>query len=124
MSRMDRFDPRPHRAGRPPTPGRLGYVQAFLNSFWERDGGGEDRWATRDGVAAWLRERDFDDSVGEAELGRTGALGAGLSAALLGEGWGGVAEEGGVVVRHGDETSWLEPAGDGPAAARALALGI
>jgi hypothetical protein len=124
MVRMDRFDPGPQPAGRLPAPGRLGYVQAFLNSFWDLDGGGADRWATPAGLSGWLGERGFDDTVSEAELQRTLALRDGLRAALLGEGWSGVSAQGGLVVRHGDEASWLEPAADGPPAARALALGI
>jgi predicted RNA-binding Zn ribbon-like protein len=121
---MDRFDPGRQPAGRRPAPGRLGYVQAFLNSFWDLDADGADRWATSAGLAAWLRERGFDDTVMEAERGRTVALRDGLRAALLGDGWGGVREDAPLVVRHDDTDSWLEPAGDGPAAARALAIAV
>src|SRR5215211_6345493 len=121
---MDRFDPGRQPAGRPPAPGRLGYVQAFLNSFWDLDADGADRWATTDGLARWLRERGFADGVTEPEGERTLAVRDGLRAALLGEGWEGAQDDGELIVRHGAEGSWLEPAGDRPAAARALALGI
>ena len=121
---MDRFDPGRQPAGRLPAPGRLGYVQAFLNSFWDLDNDGADRWATADGLAAWLRERGFGGTVSERERERTVALRDRLRAALLGEGWDGVADDGPLAVVHGAETSWLEPVGDGPSAARALALGI
>jgi hypothetical protein len=121
---MDRFDPGRQPAGRAPAPGRLGYVQAFLNSFWDLDREGADRWATPAGLATWLRERGFGDALSEAEWDRTVALRDGLRAALLGEGWGGVRDGGALVVRHDAAGTWLEPAGDGAAAARALAVGV
>jgi predicted RNA-binding Zn ribbon-like protein len=121
---MDRFDPGRQPAGRLPAPGRLGYVQAFLNSFWDLDADGADRWATDAGLAAWLRERGFSDAVTEAERTRTVALRDGLRAALLGEGWAGVDDGGALVVRHEATGAWLEPAGDGPSAARALAVAV
>jgi hypothetical protein len=124
MVRMDRFDPGRQPAGRRPAPGRLGYVQAFLNSFWDLDNDGVDRWATTDGLAAWLRERGFEAAVTEPERRRTVALRDGLRAALRGEGWDGVRDDGPLYVRHGSGGSWLEPAEEGPAAARALAVGI
>src|SRR3954452_8634936 len=100
MILMDRFDPGRQPAGRRPAPGRLGYVQAFLNSFWDLDADGADRWATDAGLATWLRERGFDDAVTQAEHSRTIALRDNLRAALLGEGWTGVRDDGLVVVRH------------------------
>lgn len=121
---MDRFDPGRQPAGRAPAPGRLGYVQAFLNSFWDLDAGGADRWATPAGLARWLRERGFGDTVTQRELARTVALRDALRGALLGEGWAGVGDDGALVVRHGADGAWLEPAGDGPQAARALAVAI
>jgi predicted RNA-binding Zn ribbon-like protein len=121
---MDRFDPGRQPAGRQPAPGRLGYVQAFLNSFWDLDADGADRWAAPAGLAEWLRERGFDDNVTEAERARTVALRDGLRAALLGNGWSGVSGDGQLVVRHDSTGAWLEPAGDGPGAARALALAV
>ena len=125
MVAMDRFDAGHQPAGRLPAPGRLGYVQAFLNSFWDLDDGGSDRWETTAGLAGWLRERGFAaDTVTAAERRRTVALRDGLRAALLGDGWHGVHDDGELVVRHDDDGAWLEPAGEGPAAARALALAI
>jgi predicted RNA-binding Zn ribbon-like protein len=121
---MDRFDPGRQPAGRQPAPGRLGYVQAFLNSFWDLDADGADRWATTDGFGTWLRERGFGDTVGEAERLRTIALRDALRAALLGQGWHGVHDDGPLVARHDAAGAWLEPAGDGPGAARSLALAI
>src|SRR5881392_302507 len=112
---MDRFDPGRQPAGRRPAPGRLGYVQAFLNSFWDLDNDGADRWATIGGLAAWLRERGFADRVTEGDRARTVALRDALRAALLGEGWHRVSDDGAVVVRHDAQGAWLEPAGDGPA---------
>jgi predicted RNA-binding Zn ribbon-like protein len=124
MGTMDRFEPGRQPAGRAPAPGRLGYVQAFLNSFWDLDAGGADHWATREGLAAWLDERGFAGPVSEAERDRTVALRDGLREALRGKGWSQVSEGAAVVVRHDATGSWLEPVGDGPAAARALALAI
>jgi hypothetical protein len=122
---MDRFDPGRQPAGRQPAPGRLGYVQAFLNSFWDLDDGGRDRWETCGGFARWLGERGFAaDGISEPERARTVALRDALRAALLGDGWDGVHDDAAVIVRHGSAGAWLEPAGDGPAAARALALAI
>jgi predicted RNA-binding Zn ribbon-like protein len=121
---MDRFDPGRQPAGRRPAPGRLGFVQAFLNSFWDLDDGGNDRWETTEGLARWLRERGFAGTVSEAERARTVALRDGLRAALLGKGWHGVRDEGAVTVRHDAGGAWLEPEGDGPAGARALAIAV
>ena len=121
---MDRFDPGRQPAGRRPAPGRLGYVQAFLNSFWDLDADGADRWASTEGLAAWLRERAFDDTVTEAERARTIALRDGLRGAMRGEGWGAVHDDGPLLVRHDARGGWLEPAGDGPSAARALVLAV
>jgi predicted RNA-binding Zn ribbon-like protein len=56
---VDRFDTGRQPGGRSPAPGRLGYAQAFVNSFWDLDAGGRDRWADADGYARWLRERGF-----------------------------------------------------------------
>src|SRR3954451_22488404 len=121
---MDRFDPGRQPAGRRPAPGRLGYVQAFLNSFWDLAADAADRWATDAGLARWLRARGFDDTVTEAERHRTVALRESLRAALLGEGWGGAGDAEPLLVRHDAGGAWLEPVGDGPAAARALALAV
>ena len=61
------FEPGPQSGGRRPAPGRLGLVQAFVNSHFELAPGarrGLDHFATPDGLAAWLRERALLD--GEA----------------------------------------------------------
>src|SRR3954465_4968089 len=87
---MDRFDPGRQPAGRQPAPGRLGYVQAFLNSFWDLDADGADHWETPAGLATWLRERGFEETVSEREHEYTVALREGLRDALRGEGWDGV----------------------------------
>ena len=55
----DRYDAGRQPAGRAPAPGRLAFVQAFLNSFWDLGAGGADRWADPAGYGAWLRERGF-----------------------------------------------------------------
>ena len=55
---------------------------------------------------------------------RGNLLSPALRAALLGEGWDGVADDGTLRVRNDAAGSWLEPVGEGPAAARALALGV
>src|SRR5215211_6924695 len=54
---VDRFDPGRQPAGRAPAPGRLGLVQAFLNSFWDLDGRGAELWADPAAYGAWLHER-------------------------------------------------------------------
>jgi predicted RNA-binding Zn ribbon-like protein len=121
---MDRFDPGRQPAGRRPAPGRLGYVQAFLNSFWDLDAGGADRWETAAGLAAWLLERGFAGAVTEDEHARTVALRDGLRAALRGHGWGAVRDDAPLIARHDAAGSWLEPAGEGPQGARALAIAV
>src|SRR6266545_12776 len=121
---MDRFDPGRQPAGRRPAPGRLGYVQAFLNSFWDLDADGADRWATPAGLATWLGERGFEDAVTEAEHSRTVALREGLRGVLLGEGWDDVHDDAPLVVRHDATASWLEPVANDVAAARALAVAV
>ena len=54
---MDRFDPGPQPGGRAPAPGRLGYLQAFLNSFWDLECHGADLWATRRVELNWRPQR-------------------------------------------------------------------
>jgi predicted RNA-binding Zn ribbon-like protein len=67
---MDRFDAGPQPAGRPPAPGRLGYVQAFLNTFWYLDGHGGEVWSSPRAYGAWLAERGFDASATRADRNR------------------------------------------------------
>src|SRR4051812_21686238 len=56
---VDRYDAGRQPAGRASAPGRLAFVQAFLNSFWDLDAGGADRWSDPAAYARWLRERGF-----------------------------------------------------------------
>jgi predicted RNA-binding Zn ribbon-like protein len=59
MRGVDRFDPGRQPSGRTPAPGRLGLVQAFVNSFWDLDGDGADAWPDAAGYGRWLAARDF-----------------------------------------------------------------
>jgi predicted RNA-binding Zn ribbon-like protein len=46
--------------GRPPAPGRLALVQAYVNSFFDLEGEwGADLFATPDRLASWLADRGF-----------------------------------------------------------------
>jgi predicted RNA-binding Zn ribbon-like protein len=46
--------------GRPPAPGSLALVQAYINSFFDLEGEwGADRFATPDRLASWLAEREL-----------------------------------------------------------------
>jgi predicted RNA-binding Zn ribbon-like protein len=65
---MDRFDAGPQPAGRPPAPGRLGYVQAFLNSFWDLGGSGGEVWSSPAAYGAWLADRGFEGAATPADL--------------------------------------------------------
>ena len=137
---VDRFDPGPQPAGRPPAPGRLGYVQAFLNSFWDLEGGGAERWATPAAYARWLADRGFAArGVGEGEVERAIAVREALRAlalanhddapappalAALDEVAAVLGPAGGLRPRFAAGADRLEPAGDGPDAALALALGV
>ena len=49
---MDRFDPGLQPSGRTPAPGRLGLVQAFLNTFWDLDGQGREVWPDAEATRA------------------------------------------------------------------------
>ena len=127
---MDRFDAGPQPGGRAPAPGRLGFVQAFCNSFWRLGDGGEDAWADDAGFAAWMGARGFagpGDRSGAVALrealrdlfrahnahgdvaGAERALDAHAAPAVL--------------IPH-VATGALEPAAHTPAGACALALGI
>jgi predicted RNA-binding Zn ribbon-like protein len=61
MWRVERFDPGRQPSGRTPAPGRLGLVQAFVNSFWDLDGDGADAWADTAAYGRWLAARGFGD---------------------------------------------------------------
>jgi predicted RNA-binding Zn ribbon-like protein len=134
---VDRFDAGTQPAGRPPAPGRLGYVQAFLNTFWDLDSHGDEVWTSPAAYAAWLSERGFHGTATAADLDRAIELREALRALCL--------------ANHDDRdapqalatldrlaravapraalattlaTGTLEPVGDGPDAACALALAI
>lgn len=56
-----RFDPGPQSGGRPPAPGRLGLVQAFVNSHFSLEADrGADLLATPAGLRRWLERRGLD----------------------------------------------------------------
>jgi len=59
MGRVERFDPGRQPSGRTPAPGRLGLVQAFVNSFWDLDAGGVDAWPDAAAYGRWLSARGF-----------------------------------------------------------------
>ena len=132
-----RFDAGPQPAGRPPAPGRLAYVQAFLNTFWdlEQPHGGE-VWSSPAAYGAWLEQRGFRAPVTRADLDRAVELREGLRALCLANHDNGhapqamalldglareVAPGAGLAPSLIDGT--LAPAADGPDAACALALG-
>ena len=129
---MDRFDAGPQPGGRAPAPGRLGFVQAFVNSFWALDAGGADAWATDAGFARWMAARGFAGAAGD---GRAAAIAVreGLRALFLAHNAAGsvpaaerrldaLAAPAPLTPRLGARA--LEPAGDAAADAIALALGI
>jgi predicted RNA-binding Zn ribbon-like protein len=138
---VDRFDPGPQPAGRVPAPGRLGLVQAFLNSFWDLEAHGAEGWAEPAGYGAWLHARDLapagaataDDLARALELRealRALALanhdGAAVPAAeeVLDRIAADVGPAAGLTPRFGDGPPRLDVSADGPDAALALVLGI
>jgi predicted RNA-binding Zn ribbon-like protein len=78
------YDPGPQSGDRRPAPGRLGLVQAFVNSHFSLGADrGADRFAGADGLAAWLGERGLaPGTVGAGELERALAVREGLRAQL------------------------------------------
>ena len=138
---VDRFDAGTQPAGRPPAPGRLAYVQAFLNTFWDLDRHGADRWPDPDGYGAWLAERGFGSggSVGPRDVARAIEVRDALRAlalanhddaaapgaeAVLDRIAGEVAPRAGLTPRFGAGADRLDVTADGPDAALALVLGI
>lgn len=134
---MDRFDAGPQPAGRPPAPGRLGYVQAFLNTFWDLGGDGDEVWSSPTAYGSWLAERGFDGRATRADLDRALELREGLRALCLANHHGGdspqtiatldriartVAPAAALTPRL--ESGALDALDEGPDAACALALGI
>ena len=135
---VDRFDAGTQPAGRPPAPGRLAFVQAFLNTFWDLDGDGTEVWTTPGAYGAWLRARGFDGAAASpADLGRALELREALRALCRanhddGDAPAALAALDGLAhavapaaaLAPSLRTGALDPAGDGPDAACALALGI
>ena len=120
---VDRFDAGTQPAGRPPAPGRLGFVQAFLNTFWDLDRDGGEVWSTPGAYGAWLEARGFDGAATEADLERALDVRKALRAlCLANHDAADVAP--GAALAPSLRSGGLEPVGDGPDAACALALGI
>jgi predicted RNA-binding Zn ribbon-like protein len=140
LSRVERFDAGPQPAGRAPAPARLGYVQAFLNSFWSLDDHGGEVWSSPQAYGAWLGARGFAGSPTERDRQRALALREALRTLALSNHGDAPATSAparvdavaaalapGVAVlpRFGaGDAVRLDPAGEGPDAALALALGI
>jgi predicted RNA-binding Zn ribbon-like protein len=74
----------PQSGGRRPAPGRLGLAQAFVNSFFDLEHDwGADRFATADGLAAWMGARGLEPGVvSGADLRRAVTVREGLRALL------------------------------------------
>jgi predicted RNA-binding Zn ribbon-like protein len=134
---VDRFDPGTQPAGRPGAPGRLAYVQAFLNTFWDLDGDGSEVWASPGAYGGWLRARGFRGAPSAADLERALALREALRALCLAhhdfaEAPEALAVLDAIASAVGPAAALtpnltagaLEPAGDGPDAACALVLAI
>lgn len=79
-----RYDPGPQSGGRPGAPGRLGLVQAFVNTHFDLvHEWGADVLTTPAGLAGWLEARGLGAGrVTRAEHGRALAVRAGLRAVL------------------------------------------
>ncbi|MGZ4271270.1 MAG: CGNR zinc finger domain-containing protein [Solirubrobacteraceae bacterium] len=134
---VDRFDAGTQPAGRPPAPGRLAFVQAFLNTFWDLDGDGGEVWSTPGAYGAWLEARGFDGAPTETDLERALDLRKALRALCLANHDAADVPEvlavldviaadvaPGAALAPSLRSGALEPVGDGPDAACALALGI
>ena len=135
---VDRFDAGTQPAGRPPAPGRLAFVQAFLNTFWDLDGDGSETWSTPGAYGTWLRARGFGGAAASAgDLDRALELREALRALCRANHDDGEAPAAlatldriahavapAAALAPSLRTGALDPAGDGPDAACALALGI
>jgi predicted RNA-binding Zn ribbon-like protein len=139
---VDRFDPGRQPAARPPAPGRLGLVQAFLNSFWDLEDDGAETWTEPAAYGRWLGERGFAEAgarVGGADLDRALDLREALRALALANHDDApapasetvldrialaVAPRAGLTPRFAAGADRLEVAGSGPDAALALVLGV
>ena len=80
---MDRFDAGTQPAGRPPAPGRLAFVQAFLNTFWDLDGDGGEVWASPGAYGAWLARPRLRRRADRADVERALDLREALRALCL-----------------------------------------
>jgi predicted RNA-binding Zn ribbon-like protein len=80
----DLYDAGPQSGGRPPAPGRLAFVQAFVNSFVDlEDQSRRDLLATPAGLQRWLEQRGLAaGKVGRADLVRVLVIREGLRAEL------------------------------------------
>jgi predicted RNA-binding Zn ribbon-like protein len=134
---VDRFDAGKQPAGRPPAPGRLGYVQAFLNTFWDLDTHGDEVWSSPAAYAAWLSARGFRGTPTTADVHRAIELREALRGVCLAnhDQADATAQLGALdalartvapraALAPSLATGTLEPLGDGPDAACALALAI
>src|SRR3954471_5227272 len=84
--RVNRFDAGRQPAGRAPAPGRLGLVQAFLNSFWDLDRHGAEGWPDPGAYGTWLGERGVGAGWGFSGGGR-GFSGGGRGSCRGGRGF-------------------------------------
>jgi predicted RNA-binding Zn ribbon-like protein len=134
---VDRYDAGKQPADRPPAPGRLGFVQAFLNSFWDLDRHGGEVWTTPGAYGNWLAERGFDAGATRADVDRAIELREALRALCLANHDGGEPPEAvatldrlaravapAAALAPSLAANTLEPVGAGPDAACALALAI
>jgi predicted RNA-binding Zn ribbon-like protein len=134
---VHRYDAGTQPAGRPPAPGRLAFVQAFLNTFWDLDGDGGEVWSSSAAYGAWLRARGFEGAPTAADLDRALALREALRLLCLANHDADDAPDALAVldviaadVAPGAQLTpclrdaTLEPMGDGPDAACALVIGI
>ena len=148
MVTVDRFDAGLQPAGRAPAPGRLGLVQAFLNTFWDLEGDGAEVWDAPAAYATWLADRGFGAGVSTAttvtgaDLARAIAVREALRAlalanhddahavpaaeaeAVLDRVAAQVAPRAGLTPRFGRGGDHLDVAAAGPDAALGLVLGI
>ena len=72
--------------GRRPAPGSLALVQAFVNTFWDLDRDGADRFADPSALSEWLSSRGLVEPrlrLTSADLRRTIDVREGLRALLL-----------------------------------------
>ena len=78
------YEAGPQSGGRPPAPGRLAFVQAFANSFFDlEEQPGQDHFATAAGVQRWLKQRGLSAGrITRADLDRVLVVRDGLRAEL------------------------------------------